>query len=50
MSPSAASARLFRPDSFARLQSLKSRYEPDNVLHRKQNIRRPITSDFPHLT
>jgi FAD/FMN-containing dehydrogenase len=28
----------FGPDSFARLQSLKSRYDPDNVLHRNQNI------------
>jgi FAD/FMN-containing dehydrogenase len=25
-------------DSFARLQALKSRYDPDNVLHRNQNI------------
>jgi FAD/FMN-containing dehydrogenase len=28
----------FGPDSFPRLQSLKSRYDPDNVLHRNQNI------------
>jgi FAD/FMN-containing dehydrogenase len=28
----------FGPDSFARLQALKSRYDPDNVLHRNQNI------------
>jgi FAD/FMN-containing dehydrogenase len=28
----------FGPGSFARLQSLKSRYDPDNVLHRNQNI------------
>jgi FAD/FMN-containing dehydrogenase len=28
----------FGPDSFDRLQSLKSRYDPDNVLHRNQNI------------
>jgi FAD/FMN-containing dehydrogenase len=28
----------FGPDSFARLQSLKSRYDPENVLHRNQNI------------
>jgi FAD/FMN-containing dehydrogenase len=28
----------FGPDSFARLQSLKSRYDADNVLHRNQNI------------
>jgi FAD/FMN-containing dehydrogenase len=28
----------FEPDSFARLQSLKSRYDPDNILHRNQNI------------
>jgi FAD/FMN-containing dehydrogenase len=28
----------FGPDSFARLQSLKSRFDPDNVLHRNQNI------------
>ena len=28
----------FGPDSFARLQSLKSRYDPDNALHRNQNI------------
>jgi FAD/FMN-containing dehydrogenase len=28
----------FGPDPFARLQALKSRYDPDNVLHRNQNI------------
>jgi FAD/FMN-containing dehydrogenase len=28
----------FGPDSFARLQSLKARYDPDNVLHRNQNV------------
>lgn len=28
----------FGPDSFARLQALKTRYDPDNVLHRNQNI------------
>jgi FAD/FMN-containing dehydrogenase len=28
----------FGPNSFARLQGLKSRYDPDNVLHRNQNI------------
>jgi FAD/FMN-containing dehydrogenase len=28
----------FGPASFARLQALKSRYDPDNVLHRNQNI------------
>jgi FAD/FMN-containing dehydrogenase len=28
----------FGPDSFPRLQALKSRYDPDNVLHRNQNI------------
>jgi FAD/FMN-containing dehydrogenase len=28
----------FGPDSFARLQSLKSRFDPDNLLHRNQNI------------
>ena len=28
----------FGPDSFARLQALKSRYDPDNLLHRNQNI------------
>jgi FAD/FMN-containing dehydrogenase len=28
----------FGPDSFARLQSLKSRYDPNNVLHRNQNV------------
>jgi FAD/FMN-containing dehydrogenase len=28
----------FGGDSFARLRSLKSRYDPDNVLHRNQNI------------
>ena len=28
----------FGPDSFARLQSLKSRYDPENVLHRNQNV------------
>jgi FAD/FMN-containing dehydrogenase len=28
----------FGPDSFARLQALKSRYDPHNVLHRNQNI------------
>jgi FAD/FMN-containing dehydrogenase len=28
----------FGPDSFARLQALKSRYDPDNVLHRNQNV------------
>jgi FAD/FMN-containing dehydrogenase len=31
----------FGLDSFARLQSLKSRYDPDNVLHRNQNIPPP---------
>jgi FAD/FMN-containing dehydrogenase len=28
----------FGPDSFARLQALKARYDPDNVLRRNQNI------------
>ena len=28
----------FGPDSFARLQALKSRYDPGNVLHRNQNV------------
>jgi FAD/FMN-containing dehydrogenase len=28
----------FGPDSFARLQALKSRHDPNNVLHRNQNI------------
>jgi FAD/FMN-containing dehydrogenase len=28
----------FGPDNFTRLQTLKSRYDPDNVLHRNQNI------------
>jgi FAD/FMN-containing dehydrogenase len=28
----------FGPDSFDRLRVLKSRYDPDNVLHRNQNI------------
>ncbi len=28
----------FGPDSFARLQALKTRYDPDNVLRRNQNI------------
>jgi len=28
----------FGPESFRRLQALKSRYDPDNVLHRNQNI------------
>jgi FAD/FMN-containing dehydrogenase len=28
----------FGPHSFERLQALKSRYDPDNVLHRNQNI------------
>jgi FAD/FMN-containing dehydrogenase len=28
----------FGPDSFDRLQGLKSRFDPDNVLHRNQNI------------
>jgi FAD/FMN-containing dehydrogenase len=28
----------FGPESFARLQALKSRYDPDNVLHRNQNV------------
>ena len=28
----------FGPDSFARLQALKSRYDPENVLRRNQNI------------
>jgi FAD/FMN-containing dehydrogenase len=28
----------FAPDSFARLQELKRRYDPGNVLHRNQNI------------
>jgi FAD/FMN-containing dehydrogenase len=28
----------FGSDSFARLQALKSRYDPDNLLHRNQNI------------
>jgi FAD/FMN-containing dehydrogenase len=28
----------FGPDSFARLQGLKSRYDPENVLRRNQNI------------
>jgi FAD/FMN-containing dehydrogenase len=28
----------FGPDNFERLQALKSRYDPDNVLRRNQNI------------
>jgi FAD/FMN-containing dehydrogenase len=28
----------FGPDNFSRLQALKTRYDPDNVLHRNQNI------------
>jgi FAD/FMN-containing dehydrogenase len=28
----------FGPENFRRLQALKSRYDPDNVLHRNQNI------------
>src|SRR5262249_1153178 len=28
----------FGPESFARLQALKSRYDPNNVLHRNQNV------------
>ena len=28
----------FGPENFTRLQALKSRYDPDNVLHRNQNI------------
>jgi FAD/FMN-containing dehydrogenase len=28
----------FGPDNFTRLQALKSRYDPDNLLHRNQNI------------
>jgi FAD/FMN-containing dehydrogenase len=28
----------FGPDNFTRLQGLKSRYDPDNLLHRNQNI------------
>jgi FAD/FMN-containing dehydrogenase len=28
----------FGPDSFDRLRALKSQYDPDNVLHRNQNI------------
>ena len=28
----------FGPDNFTRLQALKSRYDPENVLHRNQNI------------
>ncbi len=28
----------FGPENFDRLQALKSRYDPDNVLHRNQNI------------
>jgi FAD/FMN-containing dehydrogenase len=28
----------FGPDSFDRLRALKSRYDPDNVLHRNQNV------------
>jgi FAD/FMN-containing dehydrogenase len=28
----------FGPDSFDRLRALKTRYDPDNVLHRNQNI------------
>jgi FAD/FMN-containing dehydrogenase len=28
----------FGPASFARLRALKSRYDPDNILHRNQNI------------
>jgi FAD/FMN-containing dehydrogenase len=28
----------FGTENFTRLQALKSRYDPDNVLHRNQNI------------
>jgi FAD/FMN-containing dehydrogenase len=28
----------FGPDSFTRLQALKGRYDPDNVLRKNQNI------------
>ena len=28
----------YGPENFARLQALKSRYDPDNLLHRNQNI------------
>ena len=35
----------FGPESFDRLRALKSRYDPDNVLHRNQNIP-PMTAGF----
>ena len=36
--PTARVRDAFGADSFTRLQALKSRYDPDNVLHRNQNI------------
>jgi FAD/FMN-containing dehydrogenase len=36
----------FGPESFDRLRALKSRYDPDNILHRNQNIP-PMSAGFP---
>ena len=35
----------FGPESFDRLRALKSRYDPDNILHRNQNIP-PMSAGF----
>jgi FAD/FMN-containing dehydrogenase len=37
----------YGPDSFDRLRALKSRYDPDNVLHRNQNIP-PMSAGSSH--